>query len=81
MNLLEGLKYKKKWDKVKDIEQCSAEYLRAHIHGVEWTTLCTWRKFTEEELREFKDYVNWYVVIYQDNLSADFKREFKDKFQ
>lgn len=32
-------------------EQTDTEYLRNHKDGIDWFTLCCWRKFTEEELR------------------------------
>lgn len=54
-----------------------------HSQGVDylnWDYISCWRKMTEEELRQFKDFVNWNLIKeYQlQYLSDDFRREFKE---
>ena len=47
---------------------------------VRWDYVSCWVELTESQLREFKDYLNWYLIKqYYKNLSEDFKREFADR--
>ena len=32
-------------------DRTNTQYLREHKDGIDWFTLCCWRRFTEEELR------------------------------
>ena len=46
---------------------------------VDWTNICTWKRLTEEFIREFQNRVNWHMVSRYQKLSWEFIKEFKDK--
>lgn len=48
------------------------------LSGYYWSELCRNKILSEEFIREFKDYVNWYYVSSSQSLSENFIREFKD---
>lgn len=48
--------------------------------NLKWNYLSVWVKLTEDELREFQDYIKWDLIKkYHKNFSENFKREFADR--
>ncbi|MFA7128499.1 MAG: hypothetical protein WC136_04960 [Sphaerochaeta sp.] len=47
--------------------------------NIDWRDISTFRKLSEDFIREFSDKVNWEYISKFQKLSEDFIREFKDK--
>lgn len=56
------------------------QVIRDNIDKINWFMLCYQYQFTEDFLREFKDYIGWRRVLQGDQkyLSKDFLREIKE---
>lgn len=72
-------KYKELQKMVKD--DFPMETLWEDPDSAQWDYVSCWVKLTEDEMREFKDYVHWSLIREYQTFGEDFKREFGDRMK
>ena len=66
----------------KLVDNRDIEFIRQHKDELEcWSYLSTWLYFTVDELREFKDCMDWNYFFLQHGLGKQYKKEQIEEFK
>lgn len=60
------------WNIISRQKNLNAAFIREHQHRLNWTNLSSSHMFSETELEEFKDYLEWKKVAFRQQLSLPF---------